>query len=55
MRLNAPKMITWAIAAIAVIVGIVLWLIDFDNADVTYWVTAGGGILACLGAMLKGL
>lgn len=54
MRLSAPKQLVFLIAVIAIIVGIVLWLMG-QNTDIAFWVTAGGGVLLALANMLKGL
>ncbi len=54
MRLSAPKQIVFLIAIIAIIVGIVLWLMG-QNADIAFWTTAAGGVLLALSNMLKGL
>ena len=55
MRLSAPTVKTFTIGVLALGAGIVLhqgWLgIDVDP-EVAYWLTAGGGILLALGALL---
>ncbi len=55
MRLSAPTVKTFTIGTLALVAGIALhqgWVgVDVD-ADVTYWLTAGGGILLALGALL---
>ena len=54
MKLSAPKQLVFLIAVLAIIVGIVLWLID-QNRDIAFWVTAAGGVLLALANMLKGV
>ncbi len=54
-RLSAPTVKTFTLGALALVGGIVLhqgWVGIEVDADVVYWLTAGGGILLALGAML---
>ncbi len=55
MRLSAPTVKTFTIGALALVAGIVLhqgWAGVEVDPDVTFWLTAGGGILLALGALL---
>ncbi len=56
MRLSAPTGRTFGIAIVALAAGIVLrggWLGISASPDVTYWLTAGGGILLVLGVVFN--
>ncbi len=61
MRLNAPKQITWIIANVVGILGILLFLNVFSipgiaiGASATFWMAAGSFILLSLGSFLSGL
>ncbi len=55
MRLSAPTVKTFTIGALALVAGIVLhqgWVGIEVDPDLTFWLTAGGGILLALGALL---
>ncbi len=56
MRLSAPTGRTFGLAVVALIVGIVLrsgWIGLDVSPDVTYWLTAAGGILLALGVIFN--
>jgi len=55
MRLTPPKQIVFYISALAMIVGLVMFLFLDDMKDLGYWVTFGGGALLALSVSMKGL
>jgi len=55
MALNAPKQITWLVALVAIGVGIANFFGEWFDADVGYWMTAGGGLLLLLATYVRGL
>jgi len=55
MRLTPPKKIVFYISALAMIVGLVLYLFMDDMKDAGYYVTLAGGALLALSVSMKGL
>lgn len=58
MRLSAPTSKTFAIAAPAIILGILAWLDVLDigvDADLAFWLTGGGAVLLLLGNIFNKL
>jgi hypothetical protein len=56
MRLTPPKKIVFYISVLAIAVGVLEQLFGFfDNADLAFWLAAGGGILLALGNSMKGV
>lgn len=56
MRLNAPKKITWLIAVIVGVVGILAQLLPIAIlAPYAFWLVAGAFVLLALATYLKGL
>ena len=58
MRLSPPKTVTFVIAALAILLGILMdpeiGLIT-GYEDLAFWFLAGGGVLMSLGVMFKGI
>jgi hypothetical protein len=57
-RLSAPTMRTFAIAGPAIVLGILSWLDVFGlgiDADVAYWLTAGGAVFLMIGNLFNKL
>lgn len=58
MNLTPPKMVTFVISAIAIVLGI---LMDPEVAliggyeNLAFWLLAGGGVLMSLGVMFRGV
>lgn len=55
MRLTPPKKIVFYISALAMLVGLVLYLFMDDMADLGYYVTLAGGVLLAASVSMKGL
>ncbi len=56
MKLNAPKQITWTIAVVLGIIGILGDVVPIGAvAPYAFWLVAAGFILLALGTMLKDL
>ncbi|MGH8946398.1 MAG: hypothetical protein ACRDVL_09620 [Acidimicrobiia bacterium] len=58
MRLSPPKTVTFVIAALAILFGILTdpeigLITGYEN--LAFWLLAGGGVLMSLGVMLKGV
>lgn len=56
MRLSAPTNKTFIVAAAALVLGIVLWggWLGFDAPpELSFWLSAGGGLLLALGAIFN--
>ena len=58
MRLTPPKMITFVISAVAIVLGILMspeiGLIA-GQEDLAFWFLAGGGVLLAIGVMFEGI
>ena len=56
MKLNAPKTITWLIAVIVGVVGILATFVAIPVASgIAFWLVAGAFVLLALATYLKGL
>jgi hypothetical protein len=56
MKLSAPKQITWWIAVIAGVVGLIAKLVTIPVLTaIAFWLVLGGLVLLALGAYLTGL
>lgn len=56
MKLNAPKQITFWIAVVIAVVGVVASLVDIPFlSDYAIWVVVIGFVLLALGNLLEGL
>lgn len=56
MKLNAPKVITWWIAVIVGVLGIVAFFVTIPVLSVyAFWLVVVGFVLLVLGTFVKGL
>ncbi|MHC4592809.1 MAG: hypothetical protein ACYS8L_08970 [Planctomycetota bacterium] len=56
MQLNAPKQITWVIAVIIGVAGIVSYLVTIPGLSPSaFWLVAVGFVALALGTFMKGL
>lgn len=58
MRLTPPKMVTFVVSAIAILLGILMdpqigLIGGYEN--LAFWLLAGGGVLLSIGVMFEGI
>jgi hypothetical protein len=56
MRLNAPKQITWLVAIVFGVVGLVAYFVTIPGLSANaFWLVTVGFVLLALGSFVKGL
>jgi hypothetical protein len=56
MRLNAPKQITWVIAVVLGVVGILSYFVTIPGLSPSaFWLVAVGFVILALGTFVEGL
>lgn len=55
MDLTPPRKLAFFVSLLAIIVGLVFFLVADDGKDVGFWFTFAGGALLTLSVLMKGL
>ena len=56
MKLNAPKQITWYVAVVLAVLGLIFSFIDAGFlTDISFWLVLASAVLSILAAYLPGL